>query len=434
MTRLEGQFLFSESKGEGMPGKNDGDVDAFSQLPVGLAIAVDGLLAHVNPIAQQILEAEKPDDLLGRSLFDFVEPADLAQTQSRLRRLAVDGTPNPPTEIRLLSLRGNLRVVVASSRMYIFQGTPALMIAAHDMTRMHQIHEQLRDNEQSLRQVFESMQDVYYRTDAQGVVQMVGPGVRRVLGYEPHEIIGRKAEDYYPHPVDRDAFKQAIRDHGEVSDFPGQMVRSDGQVIDISISSHALFDENGNFAGVEGIYRDVTERKMLERELLRLATTDPLTGIANRRAFLERASEHLKHCRRYGSHLVLIILDLDHFKAINDRYGHVAGDRVLVRFVDEAKQELRETDLFGRLGGEEFCVILEQTTIEPALKTIERIQQRMRTTNFEDNGERYTVTVSAGGTENLPEDANIERLLERADKALYQAKNDGRDRTAWYQE
>lgn len=429
---MEDRFRFSETTNNGIPGMIDRDSDIFSQVPVGLAIAVNGLIAHANPVTQQILEAETPGDLIGRPLLDFVVPSDRAQTQSRLRRLAADGTPNPPTEIHLLSLRGNLRVVVASSRNYVYKGKPALMIAAHDMTRMHLLHEQLRDNEQSLRQAFENMQDVYYRTDAQGVVQMVGPGVRRVLGYEPHEIIGRKAEDYYPHPVDRDAFKQAIRDRGEVSDFPGQMVRSDGQVIDISISSHALFDDAGDFAGVEGVYRDVTERKMLERELLRLATTDPLTGIANRRAFLERASDRLKHCRRYGSHLVLMILDLDHFKAINDRYGHVAGDRVLVRFVEEASRELRETDLFGRLGGEEFCVILEQTSVGPALKTIERIQQRMRTTCFEDDGERYAVTVSAGGTENLPDDANIERLLERADKALYQAKNDGRDRAAWF--
>lgn len=432
MTNLDEVTHLTDDEGSDLTSVDHG-CDLFTQAPAALAVIVDGRIARINALAQHILEADTPNELIGRALFDFVHPMDLAQTQIRLRRLESSQEPNPATELRLLSLRGNLRVVSTSSRLCAYRGGQALLIVALDMTRRHLIQAQMRDNEQNLRRLFESMQDVYYRTDAQGVVQMVGPGVRRVLGYEPQEIIGRPAEDYYPNAADRDAFKQAIREYGEVSDFPGQMVRNDGRVIDISISSHALFDEDGNFAGVEGIYRDVTERTMLERELRLLATTDPLTGIANRRAFLERASERLKHCRRYGSTLVLLILDLDHFKSVNDRFGHVAGDRVLVRFVEASRAELRETDLLGRLGGEEFCVILEEAAANHAMQVIERIQQRMRQTFFEDDGERYTVTVSAGATTNQPDDRLIERLLERADKALYQAKRAGRDRAVWYQ-
>lgn len=421
-------------KGDVGAPETDGSCDLFDLAPAGLAVIVDGRLARVNAIAQQILEADTPDQLIGRGLMDFVHPMDVVQTGNRLRRLESGGIPNPATEVRLISLRDNLRVVAASSRLCRHEGRPALLVVALDMTRRHLMEAQRQDNEQNLRRLFESMQDVYYRTDAQGIVQMVGPGVRRVLGYEPREIIGRAAEDYYPNPDDRDAFKQAIREYGEVADFPGQMVRSDGQVIDISISSHALYDEDGQFAGVEGIYRDVTERKMLERKLRLLATTDPLTGIANRRDFLERAGDRLRHHRRYGPGLTLIILDLDHFKAVNDRFGHVAGDRVLTRFVEEACAELRETDLFGRLGGEEFCLILEQANAAQALQVVERIQLRMRQTTFEDDGERYRVTVSAGATESNADDHLIERLLERADKALYQAKRDGRDRVVWYRD
>src|SRR5690606_4287196 len=161
------------------------------------------------------------------------------------------------------------------------------------------------------------------RTDAQGVVQQVGPGVRRVLGYEPQQIEGRTAESYYPQTSDRDAFKAAILAHGEVSDFPGQMVRRDGQVIDISISSRALYDHDGRFAGVEGIYRDVTQRKNLERELQRLATTDMLTGMFNRRAFLDCSESLYAESLRSGEPLTLLMLDLDHFKSINDRFGHL---------------------------------------------------------------------------------------------------------------
>ena len=162
------------------------------------------------------------------------------------------GRPNKSSEFRIRTERGNLRMVLISSVAIEWDGAPAVLMCGMDMTHQSEIEAQLRESEQNFRRLFENMQDVYYRTDAQGIVQHVGPGVRRVLGYEPHEIEGRTAESYYPQSKDRDAFKAAIMEHGEVSDFPGQMVRRDGTVIDISISSHALYDYAGNFAGVEG--------------------------------------------------------------------------------------------------------------------------------------------------------------------------------------
>jgi PAS domain S-box-containing protein len=237
-------------------------------------------------------------------------------------------------------------VLLASARVQ-WQGQAALLISGIDMTHLDEVQHQLVESERNYRRLFEKMQDVYYRTDAQGVVQQVGPAVRRVLGYEPHQIVGRTAESYYPQSRDRDAFKQAIQTLGEVSDFPGQMVRSDGQVIDISISSHALFDHNGQFAGVEGIYRDVTQRKNLERELQRLASTDMLTGLSNRRVLLE-AAESLFLGSRQGDATrspgtpALLMLDLDHFKTINDHYGHLEGDRALVEFAAVVRRIARQ--------------------------------------------------------------------------------------------
>jgi len=272
---------------------------------------------------------------------------------------------------------------------------------------------------------------VYYRTNAQGVVQHVGPGVRRVLGYEPHEIEGRTAESYYPHSSDRDAFKAAILADGEVSDFPGQMVRRDGQVIDISISSHALYDHAGNFAGVEGIYRDVTQRKNLERELQRLATTDMLTGIANRRAFLETAESAYAHSCHSGEPLTLLMLDLDHFKTINDRYGHLEGDRALVAFAQAVKSQLRASDAVGRLGGEEFGVLLPLTTLAEGLEAAHRILQSVRALQLsDDTGQAYRITTSLGVGAFRQSDRSLRDMLDRADQALYLAKHRGRDQIA----
>ncbi|HVL44820.1 MAG TPA: sensor domain-containing diguanylate cyclase, partial [Acidovorax sp.] len=335
------------------------------------------------------------------------------------------------SEFRIRTERGNLRMVLISSVAIEWDGAPAVLMCGMDMTHQSEIEAQLRESEQNFRRLFENMQDVYYRTDAQGIVQHVGPGVRRVLGYEPHEIESRTAESYYPQSTDRDAFKAAIMEHGEVSDFPGQMVRRDGTVIDISISSHALYDHAGNFAGVEGIYRDVTQRKNLERELQRLATTDMLTGIANRRAFLECAESAYAHSRSHGEPLTLLMLDLDHFKAINDRFGHLEGDRALMAFAQAIKGQLRASDAVGRLGGEEFGVLLPLTTLAEGLEVATRMLHGIRALQLTDDaGHSYRITTSLGVGTFRQSDRSLRDMLDRADQALYLAKHRGRNQVA----
>jgi len=244
-------------------------------------------------------------------------------------------------------------------------------------------------------------------------------------------IEGRTAESYYPQSSDRDAFKAAILENGEVSDFPGQMVRRDGTVIDISISSHALYDHTGNFAGVEGIYRDVTQRKNLERELHRLATTDMLTGMANRRAFLECAESVYEHSRSNGEPLALLMMDLDHFKSINDRFGHLEGDRALVAFSQAVKSQLRASDAVGRLGGEEFGVLLPLTSMDEGLEVARRILLGVRALQLgDDTGHTYGITASLGLSTFRQADRSLRDMLDRADQALYLAKHRGRNQVA----
>jgi diguanylate cyclase (GGDEF)-like protein len=209
------------------------------------------------------------------------------------------------------------------------------------------------------------------------------------------------------------------------------MVRRDGTVIDISISSHALYDHAGNFAGVEGIYRDVTQRKNLERELQRLATTDMLTGMANRRAFLECAESVYAHSRHSGEPLTLLMLDLDHFKSINDRFGHLEGDRTLAEFAQAVKSQLRASDVAGRLGGEEFGVLLPATSLDEGRQVALRILHSVRALQLHDEGgNAYHVTASLGLSTFRGTDRSLRDMLDRADQALYQAKHHGRNQIA----
>lgn len=404
----------------------------FEIMPTSAVIAIGGRIVYANPAAIQFLDGENVDQIIGRTLMEFIHPLDQPRAINRTNKAGTEWA-NVPSQFRLTTTRGNLKMLLSTSMPIIYEGQDAILVTGMEMTEHAEMAEQLRVSEKNFRQLFENMQEVYYRTDAKGIVQMAGPGVRNVLGFEPHEIVGKVTESFYPKVSDRDAIKKALMEHGRVTDFPGQMVRKDGRIIDISINSRALYDDAGAFSGVEGTYRDVTQRKIMERELQRLATTDPLTEIANRRSFLEQAEQIFKTSQRYQTSFTMLMLDLDLFKAINDKYGHLGGDKVLARFAHTVGLELRDSDVFGRLGGEEFCVLLQQAHRDEALNVAERIRQCIQDLSFKDPaGNTFTLTVSIGVTNNFESDERLANLLERADKALYQAKQTGRNKVVWF--
>ena len=404
----------------------------FEIMPTIAVIALDAHIVYANPAAIQFLDGENANQIVGHSLMEFVHPLDQPRAINRINKPG-NSWVNAPSQFRLTTARGKLKILLSASLPITYEGQVAVLVTGTDMTEQAEMAEQLRVSEKNFRQLFENMQEVYYRTDGKGIVQMVGPGVRNVLGFEPHEIVGKSTESFYPQVTDRDAIKIALLADGKVTDFPGQMVRKDGRIVDISINSRALYDDAGAFAGVEGTYRDVTQRKIMERELQRLATTDALTDIANRRSFLEQAEQIFKTSQRYQTSFTMLMLDLDLFKAINDKYGHLGGDKVLARFAQTVGLELRDSDVFGRLGGEEFCVLLQQANRDEALNAAERIRQRVQELSFKDPaGDLFTLTVSIGVTNNLEGDEHLANLLERADKALYQAKQTGRNKVVWF--
>lgn len=170
-------------------------------------------------------------------------------------------------------------------------------------------------------------------------------------------------------------------------------------------------------------------KERADRETYELATTDPLTGVYNRRTFKELAEPNLSRSRRAHAPVSLLMLDLDHFKRINDTYGHLAGDDVLKSFATLVRNCLRKEDLLARYGGEEFVVLLPGSSQAAAAALAERIREQVAALPMEANGHRARVTVSIGSAsekgDTLP---SLEAMLGRADEALYQAKREGRNR------
>ena len=178
--------------------------------------------------------------------------------------------------------------------------------------------------------------------------------------------------------------------------------------------------------GLVGFRFDITELKRQERELIRLAWTDSLTDAMNRHRFMDLAGKEVERARRRNSELSLLLLDADHFKQINDKYGHAAGDAILKGLVERWTRSLRSHDLIGRIGGEEFSILLPDANAAHAMRTAERLRKEIAEVPFAFEGQLLRVTVSIG-VATLAAGEDLPALMQRADRALYRAKEAGRD-------
>lgn len=174
-------------------------------------------------------------------------------------------------------------------------------------------------------------------------------------------------------------------------------------------------------------HADITDRKLLEFDLARLAATDPLTGVPNRRYFFETAEREFDRVKRFGATASVLMIDVDHFKLVNDAFGHAAGDEALRSVSKACQASVRQVDLLARIGGEEFAVLLSGTSLSSAVVVAERVRHAVAVTTFDVDGSSRQLTASIGVAQVLIGDETIDDAMGRADGALYRAKSAGRD-------
>ena len=191
-----------------------------------------------------------------------------------------------------------------------------------------------------------------------------------------------------------------------------------------------MFDEDGKTViGIFGISRDISESKLREDELRTMATTDFLTGLASRRDFIDDLNRQIARVQRSPKvHTCLLMMDLDFFKRVNDTYGHAIGDAMLQHISYLMKNEVRRVDSVGRIGGEEFSILMPDTDLQAAQGFAERLRKKIESTPLLDGEHSIPITISTGITQIHAEDRSAESVFERADVALYRAKNSGRNR------
>lgn len=307
----------------------------------------------------------------------------------------------------------------------------------HDITERKRIEAEWRASERTFRNLFETVaQGVVYQ-DRDGRITAANPAAQRILGLTLDQLQGRTSidprwqavnEDGSPLPGEQHPAMVALRTALPVNDVVMGVTRPDGSQVWILVNATPVF-EDGVLREVFASFEDISQRVHLAGELRRKAATDELTGLANRRSFVERLHAEFARLRRHPARQCsLVALDLDHFKQINDRLGHAAGDAVLAHAAATMRLATREDDVLARWGGEEFMVLLPDTGSDEALALAERLRQAIEAEVVHHGGREVRVTVSAGVATMTAADASAEAALYRADDALYQAKAQGRNR------
>ena len=270
--------------------------------------------------------------------------------------------------------------------------------------------------------------------DASGRITLVNHKGCEILDYPESELIGQNWLEVLALPEHREKAAEVFGRF--VAGKSGPLMKNanfrvrdrQGNVHVLDLSSRLMYDEQGVISGTLSSGADVTQRRQLEEELKILATTDFLTGLSNRRHFLGAAVLAMESFRRYHRPLALLTLDIDHFKKINDTYGHATGDQVLVAVADTLRSVLRSADLCGRFGGEEFVCLLPETTETEARIVAERLRRSLAEQSVAAAEGTVRFTASIGLTVADIGDVSVESLLQRADAAMYEAKKAGRNR------
>jgi diguanylate cyclase (GGDEF)-like protein/PAS domain S-box-containing protein len=262
------------------------------------------------------------------------------------------------------------------------------------------------------------------------IVSYVNPAFTALTGYRPEEIIGKSTRLLHGPNTDAETVARVRAAMQAERPIRVELLHytKTGEQHWLDINVVPLRGAHGQVTHFAAIERDLTATKQLQDELTRLANTDALTGLLNRRRFMECASSEFARAGRYRRELAILMLDVDHFKHINDTHGHATGDQTLMNMAQCMQRLLRATDWPARWGGEEFAVLMPETTLAGAALLAERLRAELAALEVETPGGPLRFTISIGVAARADDDRHFMALMERADAALYAAKHGGRNR------
>jgi len=308
------------------------------------------------------------------------------------------------------------------------EGKAIRMVGTHtDLTPLKHIELELRSARQFSDDIINSLPGIFYMLDNNGYFVRHNSNLNEIIGRDSDRIVGRSVLSVIEEK-DREIVCSKIKEVFEKGEtfVEAKLLDKFGNALPYYFSGKRIYLQDQLY--LIGLGLDITERKQMEKELLRLANTDFLTGLKNRRYFMEKMEEKFKLLRyRNLEQCSVLMLDLDHFKQINDTYGHAVGDAVLKHFSALLQDNLRQMDIVGRLGGEEFGILLPQIDINEAQQCGERLREIVATSPIVENNNVISITVSIGISMFRESEQRADAALTRADDALFIAKNKGRN-------
>ncbi len=431
---LRGRLLEAESAGR--DGKRGNEAlrkseEQYRELVENIddviyAVDENGVVTYVSPAIEAFIGYAQ-SEVLGRRFQDFIFEQDMPRIQQSYATL-LSGHPSGTGEYRLVNKSGEIRWMRTSSKPIFVNGSVAgVQGVLADITELKQAEQALRESEKRYRTLFQDTRDAINITTREGHVLDANQSFLDLFGYSREELAGLNARELYVDPVDRRRFQEVIERRGSVRDYEVRLRKKDGTEMDCLVTSTVRRAEDGRTVGYQGFIHDITDRKQVEETIRRLAYYDALTGLPNRTLFGDRLTVAVARARRGGQRLAVMLLDLDHFKEVNDTLGHPVGDQMLQAVGERLASLLRRSDTVSRMGGDEFLVLLERvSSMEDADKVADAILERLREPIVLQDHELH-VTTSLGIAIYPEHGEDPDTLIRNADIAMYRAKDQGRD-------
>jgi diguanylate cyclase (GGDEF)-like protein/PAS domain S-box-containing protein len=398
---------------------------------VALVLDADMRVHYVSPAMTGSFGYE-PDTLRGRTAYDFIHPDDVGFVAARLEQLRSSPGAHPVIEFRIRDADGNWRWVEdAATNLLDDPAIRGLVINLRDVSRRREAVEALRLSEQRYRTIVETASEGVLVIDAGGCVELANARLAEITGWPAEQLVGRPIADRLAGRAPSELVERLERQRtGQADRYETEIEHRDGSRRILSVAASPLLDDTGAFVGSVALIDDVTERAELQRKLAHLAHHDELTGLPVRAVLLDRLTTALARSRRSGQLQAVLFCDLDGFKAVNDRHGHLAGDDVLRQVSARLCHVVRPADTVARLGGDEFAIhCADLDDAGTAEKVAVRLTRAMAAP-FQADQDSVELCVSIGIA--AAREGDPVEMVRQADAAMYAAKRAGPGRIRVY--
>ncbi len=382
----------------------------------------EGRITYVSGSYRQLLGYDK-DELLGKEVFEVVFEEDLPEVSARFYKAIATGE-NDSVEYRAVKKDGTI-IWLETLGNFLTDSNGLVngaIFCLRDITDRKKFEEALKESEQKYRQIAENISDVVWISDLELNITYLSPSIEKLIGESPNDHLQRSLEEMFPpdslnkilttYQEEMEKEKDPFQDKNRTRIIEVGCYRVDGSTIWVSMHISALRNNEGTIIGLQGITRDITDRKKAEEQVRYLGYHDSLTGLYNRHYF-EKCKEELKEI----SPVSVIMTDVNGLKMINDTYGHKVGDEILIKYAELIRKTFKHSDLFFRWGGDEFVIILKNTEEVKSWELCNRLTKSCSETFANE----IPLSISVGVSSKLPGE-DINKAIQEAEDMMYKNK------------